>query len=519
MTAAADTERPRAPWLRRTSLGTRVLVLVLSGEVLFGVTLGVTVGLFAARAAAQQRLDSLRQISAIAAASLMPMVADQQRAAVDAQIGSIMALAGPGGINSIRVSDSSGQVVAQSQNGSLTTEPTPAEGYFGMLVGAQVVEEPVVVDGLEVGRVRIQFDSPNLRDTLGMPILASLIVVLSVVLVSVPWTAWLLLKSLLEPIAELRDGAIAVAQGRRDIRLDHGRNDELGRVAKAFDDMSRQLAEQEDRLHESNEALQRALAVEEAGREEVERVAKMKSDFVAVASHELRAPIAVVRLYASMLDHGEMGRLSKTAREAVGSIHGAANRLNSIVSDLMDAALLERGLMPLAFKDLRLDLVVREAVADGGAMASEHGVRVEVEEPAHEVCVRGDAMRIRQVLDNLISNAVKYSNGADLVTVTLSSAEGHAAVEVADRGRGIAPSSLSRLFGFFGRLDAEDNRLTAGLGLGLAISARVADAHGGTVSYRDNLGGGSVFLLSLPLCGPDDQSLATTTFSISEEEQ
>jgi signal transduction histidine kinase len=518
MTAPSEERRGRLQSSRPTSIGTRVLVLVLAGEVLFGVTLGVTVGVFAARAAAQQRLDSLRQISAIAAASLMPMVADQQRAAVDSQIGSIMALAGPGGISSIRVTDSSGHVVAQSQTSTRAAEPTFAGGYLGALVASQATEQPVIVDGLEVGRVRIQFDAPDLRDTLGEPILASLIVVLSVALVSVPWTAWLLLQNLLAPIAELRDGAIAVAEGRRDIRLSHGRRDELGRVAEAFDAMSLQLERQEDRLRATNAELQRALEAEEAGRRELERTSTMKSDFVAVASHELRAPIAVIRLYASMLDHGELGRLTKAAREAIGSVHSAANRLNSIVSDLMDAALLERGLMPLTFQELRLDAVAREATADGDAMAAPLGVRVELREPVPPVRVYADAVRIRQVLDNLISNAVKYSAGADLVTVNVVVVEGCGVVEVSDRGRGIAPDSRGRLFGLFGRLDAEDNRLTAGLGLGLAISARVADAHNGTVSYRDNPKGGSVFSLQLPLHGPDTAGLADTTFSVSKEE-
>lgn len=516
MTAETETAKRRDSRPGRTSLGTRVLVLVLVGEIVFGLTLGITVGVFAARAAAQQRLDFLRQISATAAASLMPMVADQQRGAIEAQIGSLMALAGPGGISGISVSDSSGQIVAQSDDGTIGVEAVSAGDFFGMLTGTQVVEEPVVVDGFEVGRVRIRFDAPDLRDTLGMPILASLIVVLSVALVSAPWTAWLLLRNLLDPIAELRDGAIAIAQGRRDIRLYHGRRDELGRVAEAFDDMSRRLAEQEDRLHESNEAVRRSLGLEESAHRELERVSKMKSDFVAVASHELRAPIAVVRLYASMLDHGEMGRLTKAAREAVGSIHGAANRLNSIVSDLMDAALLSRGLMPLSFEDLRLDEVTAGAVADGAAMAAPKGVRVEREGPAPEICVRGDAVRVRQVLDNLISNAVKYSAGADLVTVRVSTADDRAIVEVSDRGRGIDLESRDELFGLFGRLDAEDNRLTAGLGLGLAISARIADAHGGTVGYRDNPGGGSIFTLSLPLCRAEGAP-GESVFSVSEE--
>lgn len=501
---------PRLPWLSRTSLGFRILIFVITGEVLFGITLGITVGLFAARTAAQQRHDSARQTSQVAAASIMPLIADQNRAAVNAQVDSIMALSESDGIECIRILDSSGQVVAASQVGPGCYDLLSAQSRANGVFGAQVVDEPVVIDGLEVGRVQMVFEAASFRDAIGFPLLAAAIVVFAVALVSAPWTAWLFVRHILEPVDELRDGAIAVAGGRHDLTLSHGRRDELGELAQAFDEMSRQLAQRE-------ESLRNSLAAEEAARVEIERNAKMKSEFVAVASHELRAPIAVVRLYAEMLERGEMGRMTKAARESVTAISGAANRLNSIVSDLMDAALLDRGLMPLVFEPLRLDDIVLHATVESNALAVPVGVRVEVVGLLPPVTVRGDTVRIRQVLDNLISNAVKYSAGAELVTVRMHVDADTAIVGVSDRGRGIDPDSRSRLFGLFSRLDSEDNRLTAGLGLGLAISARVADAHGGAVSYQDNPGGGSVFSFSLPLLGSLDNQPDHAMFSVSEE--
>jgi len=503
--------------LSPTSLGTRVLVFVIVGELLFGIVLGITVGLFAARNAAQHRYASARQTSAVVAASVMPSIADQNSEAVDAQLDSIMALSESVGVSCIRILDSSGQVLATSgtdaECANVRANGAPVNDFFG----AQFVDEPVVVDGLEIGRVQMRFEAARAQETVGIPLLAAAIVILAVVLVSAPWTAWLFVRNILVPVDELRDGAIAVAGGRRDLTLSHGRQDELGELAQAFDDMSRQLAQQENKLNESHAALELALQSEGSARVEIERAAKMKSEFVAVASHELRAPIAVVRLYAEMLAHGEMGRMSKAARESVSAISGAANRLNSIVSDLMDAALLERGLMPLEFRPLRLDAVVRQATTESDALSATHGVRVEVAGTLPSALVKGDAVRVRQVLDNLISNAVKYSAGAELVTVSMRVDESCATVEVSDRGQGIDPEGHSRLFGLFSRLDSEDNRLTAGLGLGLAISARVADAHAGAVSHRDNPGGGSVFSFSIPLLGAIDDQPDCAMFSVSEE--
>ena len=507
----------RSPWLSRTSLGLRILVFVITGEVLFGITLGITVGLFAARMAAQQRHDSARQTSQVAAASIMPLIADQNRTAVNAQVDSIMALSESDGINGIRILDSSGHVVAASRGEREVYDALTARGRAYGLLGSHFVDEPVMVDGLKVGRVRMEFEAPSFRDALGFPLLAAAIVVFAVALVSAPWTAWLFVRHILEPVDELRDGAIAVAGGRRDLTLSHGRRDEIGELAQAFDDMSRQLAQREESLRDSRAALELALAAEEAARVEIERNSKMKSEFVAVASHELRAPIAVVRLYSQMLERGEMGRMTKAARESVTAISGAANRLNSIVSDLMDAALLDRGLMPLTFDPLRLDAIVRQATIESDALSIPHGVHVEVEGSLPSATVRGDSVRVRQVLDNLITNAVKYSAGADLVTVGMKVEGSCAIVAVSDRGRGIDPDSRSRLFGLFSRLDSEDNRLTAGLGLGLAISARVADAHGGAVSYQDNPGGGSVFSFILPLLGALDDQPDHAMFSVPEE--
>ena len=504
-------------WFSRTSLGPRVLVFVILGELLFGLTLGITVGLFAARMSALQRQESARQTSAVAAATIMPLIADQNREAVNAQVNSIMALSEADGISCIRILDSSGQIVAASQRDSACWDDLVAGGGRSNLIGAQMVDQPVVIDGLEVGRVQMGFEAASVWQAIGFPLLAAAIVVLAVALVSAPWTTWLFVRKVLQPVDRLRDGAVAVASGRRDLILNHGRRDELGELSQAFDDMSQQLAQQEERLSESRAALELAWKSEEAARIELERTAKMKSEFVAVASHELRAPIAVVRLYAEMMQRGEMGRMTKVARESVSAIGGAANRLNSIVSDLMDAALLDRGIMPLAFEPLSLDSVVRQASVEGSALAAPHGVRVEADDELPAAYVQGDAVRVRQILDNLISNAVKYSAGADLVTVGMHADDECAVIEVRDRGRGIDPDSRSQLFGLFNRLDSEDNRLTAGLGLGLAISARVADAHGGSVTHRDNPGGGSVFSLSLPLLKALDHPAPFGSFSVAED--
>ena len=495
------------------SLRTRFVAWVLLGELAFALAVGLTVGVYSARMAANERRHSLEQVSLASAAALAPMIADQDIARVQALMNSIMASDAAGDIECIQVLDGTDTLIA-------STAPAgddPCQTYlgsdtpFGVLTRPQTVRAPVVVEGFEIGTVSMNFGPPDLGQVLRDHLIAALIVVASVTLVSAPWTAWLVLRTVIEPIAELRDGARMLAQGDQDVALDTGRGDEIGELARTFDETIRQLADKERRLEVSLSRLEEAYEDQTRARKALEEVARMKSDFVAVASHELRTPLSVIRLYAEMLEEEELGGLSKESHEAITSITSAASRLSSIVSDLMDAALLERGLMPLEFSRVELDERVREAVRDADTLASARGVRVTLVGDVPEIDAWIDPLRIRQLLDNLIFNAVKYSDGAPEVHVRLRDEGSHAEIEVTDFGRGVREQDRGELFKLFAKLDSEDSRDTAGLGLGLAISARIAEAHGGSISYANNpLGKGSVFTLRLPIgdAGRSDQEAA-----------
>jgi len=484
-----------------TSLSTRFIAWVLIGEILFGLAVGITIGMYSARLAAQERRASLERVSRAVVASLMPMIADQDPGRVDAQMESILRTAGTGEIRCIRVFDSTGAIIASSESGPDCCSTLGADqGPFGVFTQPQVLLMPVVTEGLEIGSVMIEFGPYGLRSFLRSHIIAALIVILSVALVSAPWTAWLVLKHVVEPVTELRDGARQLAEGRRDIVLYDGRRDEIGQLAQAFDDLATELKAKEQTLAESYSELQKAYEAEARAKEEIENLNRMKSDFVAVASHELRTPLSVIRVYAEMLEEQEFGSVSGMALEAVTSISSATARLTSIVSDLMDAALLERGLLPLEFERTRVDEVVRDAVRDADTLAAARGVRVLVDGELPEFDAWVDRLRIRQVLDNLLSNAVKYSGGANEVCVRTRRVDDSFEVRVIDRGRGIPEARRDELFKLFGRLDIDDANDVAGLGLGLAISARIVGAHGGSLGYESNPDGrGSVFIMRVPI--------------------
>ncbi|MBW6469075.1 MAG: HAMP domain-containing histidine kinase [Coriobacteriia bacterium] len=497
------------------SLRTRFVALVLLGELLFALVVGLTVGVYSARTAATERRQSLERVSLATSAALAPMIADQDIARVQALMDSIMASDATGEIECIQVLDGTDALIACSAPGgggrceTYFGNDTP----FGVLTRPQTVRAPVIVEGFEIATVSMNFGPPDLLQVLGSHAIAAFIVVLSVALVSAPWTAWLVLRTVIEPIARLRDGAHMLAEGEEGVTLDTGRRDEIGELARTFEETVRQLADKERRLEISLASLEEAYEDQSKARDALEEVARMKSDFVAVASHELRTPLSVIRLYAEMLEEGELGGLSEESHEAISSIASAASRLSSIVSDLMDAALLERGLMPLEFSRVELDKTVRASVRDANTLAAARGVRVVLDDDVPEIDAWIDPLRIRQLLDNLIFNAVKYSDGAPEVQVRLRDEGDHAGIDVIDSGRGVREDQRNELFKLFAKLDSEDSRDTAGLGLGLAISARIAEAHGGSIGYAGNpLGKGSIFTLKLPI---GDASVSRQDASIS----
>jgi signal transduction histidine kinase len=326
-------------------------------------------------------------------------------------------------------------------------------------------------------------------------------------LVSGLWGGWMVLRTVVEPIEELRDTATSIAEGERDIDVGPVGSDEIGDLAHALEDMTQQLERQERELLDSYRSLEVALHEKTDLAQRLERTIGMKSDFVAVASHELRSPLAVIQLYSEMLEDNEFGDLDPALADAVDAIVSAVGRLSLIVQSLLDVALLERGLMHLQYTDVAVHDIVDQAVTDAGILARAVGVDVSVSGTPAEVYLRGDEVRLRQALDNLLSNAVKYSPEGGQVEVSEDVDGSNVHIRVADRGSGIDPERADVLFELFGRTETRDDAEVTGLGLGLPISDRIVRAHGGTITFEPTAGGkGTTFIVRLPLRGAPDEA-------------
>jgi two-component system phosphate regulon sensor histidine kinase PhoR len=228
------------------------------------------------------------------------------------------------------------------------------------------------------------------------------------------------------------------------------------------------------------------------------RLEVLRRDFVANASHELKTPVAAVRVLAETLltalpDDPEAGR---RFAERIGR---EAERLDALVRDLLDLSRVERGTLDVE----PVDLVglAKEVVGGYADRAEERRIKLRSELQPN-VAMRGDRAQLGLLLSNLVDNAVRYTPARGTVCVRLDAGESRAVLQVTDTGEGIPESELPRVFERFYRVDKARARQTGGTGLGLAIVRHVAEAHGGTVRVDSELGRGSSFTVSLPLAGP-----------------
>jgi signal transduction histidine kinase len=238
----------------------------------------------------------------------------------------------------------------------------------------------------------------------------------------------------------------------------------------------------------------RAYEAEHTTVEELRRLSALRADFVSLVSHELRSPMASVIGSARTLQ-AHWRELSPEQRQAfLGVIADETSRLAALIGDVLDTSRIEAGTFPYSFDDVDLSRLVRDTVAAATLGQDEVPVEAAVHEPLPRV--RGDGERLRQVLTNLIDNAVKFSAAGQDVRVEAYANGASVLVHVIDHGTGIAAENQRLIFEKFGRVSG--GQALPGTGLGLFIARSIAEAHGGTLEVHSAPARGATFTLSLP---------------------
>jgi two-component system OmpR family sensor kinase len=304
------------------------------------------------------------------------------------------------------------------------------------------------------------------------------VIVITTVLLAMAILAWWVVKLGLRPLEDMEETAGAIAAGDLSRRVEIvDPNTEVGRLGIAMNEMMQQI--------------ETAFAARAASEARLRR-------FVGDASHELRTPLTSIRGYAELFRRGAADRPEDLAK-AMRRIEEEANRMGVLVDDMLLLARLDQG-RPLERQPVDLTQITRDAVDDFRAVSPDRPIDFA---PAGSVIVPGDEARLRQVLGNLLQNARRHTPPETHVHVRVYSGATEAVIEVADEGPGMSPEEASRVFERFWRSDPSRNRASGGAGLGLAIVAAIADAHGGRAEVQSAPGAGATFRIRFPLQVPN----------------
>jgi two-component system, OmpR family, sensor kinase len=320
--------------------------------------------------------------------------------------------------------------------------------------------------GGDYGRVEFRpTRPPRPPSPFGPPVIVFVLVVVGI-------TSFLLARSIARPLDKLSQAARALGEGDLEARAGVDRRDELGEVSRSFDEM--------------------------AGR--VSDLLRAEKELVANVSHELRTPLSRIRVALDIAVEGD----AAAARDSLADIAGDLEELERLVDDILTAARLElgaaasRGIPPLRRELLAAATLLDEAAERFRQIHPER--TLETSWSAALPSLEGDPVLLRRVIDNLLDNARKYSETP--IALSARAEESELVVEVVDRGIGIAPADLARVFEPFFRADRSRTRTTGGHGLGLALAARIVEAHGGHLTLASTPNEETRAVLRLPLLPP-----------------
>jgi signal transduction histidine kinase len=286
----------------------------------------------------------------------------------------------------------------------------------------------------------------------------------------------LLAWSVVSPLRRTEGRLDEIAAGDFSGRLEVANRDEIGRLAA--------------KVNNTSDELQRVY-------QKLELASEHKSQFLANMSHELRTPLNAIIGFSEVLHEQMFGELNERQLTYVDDVLEAGRHLLSLINDVLDLAKIEAGRMELELSEVAIPDVLRSALSMHSERAGRSGIELSLQTEPDEITVDADERRVRQIVFNLLSNAVKFTPPEGRVDVSSRLGDGHVEVAVADTGPGIPAEDLETIFEEFEQ--SIDGKKAEGTGLGLPLSRKLVELHGGRLWVESEPGKGSTFRFTLPV--------------------
>jgi len=353
----------------------------------------------------------------------------------------------------------------------------------------------------------------------------------------------LIKRRILSPIKKLTEGIKEITKGNLNKKIEILSNDEIGLLAGSFNHMTQTLKESRAELFDSQKNLEKEVEmrtkelnekIKKLGESEtatlnimedfqqtidklketqttielqniqLKKLDRIKSDFLNITSHELRTPMSAIKGYTQMVSKQKLGQITDEQRQALSVVLRNTDRLDNLIRDILDVSRLESGTMKFVPEKTNPGKMVVEAVETMQPTADLKNIKIntEIEHDIPEMIV--DPERIKQVIINIVNNAIKFSPNGTTINVRTKKENDHVLFEVQDYGRGIPKDKQEKIFEIFYQVDSGMDRKFGGAGLGLAISRGIILSHGGNIWVDSEPEKGSTFRFTLPITPVQD---------------
>lgn len=282
--------------------------------------------------------------------------------------------------------------------------------------------------------------------------------------------------------------------------------EELTRQNRDFVRILSELEEKREALERLNQQLSASNTELNAANARLREIAELREEFLALTTHDLRSPLTVISGVISFFTSGRLGELSPEQKNMVGMMERNTQNLIELVNDLLDAAKLESGTLQLELTSTNISALIHEICEPLEPIANERGITLTQDVPAGLPPVRADRAKLRRVIVNLLSNALKFTPKGGRVVVRVEQPDSLLRISVADTGVGIAPEDIPLLFDKYEQARHRATRGEKGTGLGLYITRQLVELHGGEIHVESEVGRGSTFSFTVPVADDPENS-------------